>query len=246
MLALALLGCTHLPPHGAVEPAGEAAARARVEACVAAHGGLEAFYALGDVEVRVEDVWSSARIAPEQPGTPQMVYTARLNKGVVRFAEVDEVWGWDSVQAWALADGAPAEPPRPAFVPSYGYFFALPFKFLDPGLRYLDVGRRTVDGVEVDEVLVGFEEPLGAESDLYLLRIDAQTHELRSMLFTFRDMGRIIELEAAFQWQALEGVRVPQRLDITLVRPLERPMHSLTFAAPVSLEGFDPSAFEKP
>ena len=246
MIALLLLGCTHLPPRAALEPDAEADGRALVEACVEAHGGLEAFQTLGDVSMRVEDDWSAARIAPEQPGDPLVVYNVALQKGVAEFDGVDERWGHDSVQAWVIRDGASVPPERPAFFPSYGYFFSLPFKFLDPGVRYRSLGRRDVDGVAVDEVLVGFEEEPGRALDVYVLRIDAETHALRSMLFTFRDMGRLPELEAVFYWQELGDARVPERLEITLVRPVRKPMHHLTFADPVVLDGFEREAYEKP
>ena len=249
VLSLVLLGCTHLPPRAALEPDAEASGRALVEACVETHGGLEAFRALGDVSMRVEDRWQrlfGISIALEQPGDPLVVYNVALQKGAAGFAEVDERWGHDSVQAWVSRGGVAVPPERPAFFPSYGYFFSLPFKFLDPGVRYQALGRRSVDGVAVDEVLVGFEEEPGRALDVYVLRIDAETHELRSMLFTFRDMGRLPELEAVFHWQELGGARVPERLDITLVHPLRKPMHQLTFADPVILDGFDRGAYEKP
>ncbi len=184
MIALLLIGCSHLPP-ATLAPNAEARGRALLERCVEAHGGLEAFAALGDVSMRIEDRWHAARLAPEQPGDPLVVYNVALQKGVATFAASDERWGHDSVQAWEVRDGALSKPERPLFFPSYGYFFSLPFKLLDPGVRHQDLGMR--DGVH--EVMAAFEEKPGRNSDIYVLRLDPQTHRLRSMLGIGNSIG---------------------------------------------------------
>lgn len=242
MTLLLLLACTHIPKPSSGD--GDARGRELVQACVEAHGGLEAFHALGDLQVRVVDVWASSAMAPEQPGDPLLTFNPALNKGLATFDEADAVWGFDSVQAWAMVGGQPAEPPRPDFVPTYGYFLSLPFKFLDPGLITEHLGRAVFDGVEVEEVLVHFEEGVGA--DRYLLRIDAEDHALRGVSFTFMDMNPLVQLEARLDWQDLDGVSLPQRYDIRLVRPLQRPIHVITFEDPVVLEGFDRGTYERP
>ncbi|MCB9744709.1 MAG: hypothetical protein H6741_26990 [Alphaproteobacteria bacterium] len=240
MTLLLLLACSHIP-----RPSEEdAEAKALVEACVEAHGGLEAWAALGDVQVQVVDTWSSAAMAPYAPGDPQLTLNAPLGKGRVTFAEAEEVWGHDSVQAWALVDGAPAEPPRPDAIPTYSYFFSLPFKLADPGLRYEQLGAIELDGVAVEQVLVSFDEAVGA--DRYLLRIRADDHTLHSVLFTFMDMNPLVQLEASLDWQTLQGVRVPARYEIELLRPLRRPIHVITFEQPQVLQGFDRRAYERP
>ena len=240
-LLFILSACSHIPR---VDTSDADRARELVADCVEAHGGMTAWLALGDIQTRIVDRWSSEAIAPEAPGDPLFTYNVSLNKGLASFDEAADLWGFDSVEAWALVEGEAGPAPRPDFVPTYGYFLSLPFKFLDPGLLYSYAGRHERDGGEVEQVLVSFDPSISA--DRYLLSIDAETHQLREIRFTFRDMSRLIELEATLDWQRTGEVLLPERLDIQLIRPLSRSMHVISFVDLSVTDDFDRDRYEKP
>lgn len=240
---LLALACTQIPRSPRTP---EQQGRRLLEASVQAHGGQQAFEDLGDLSLRVVDVWHAERIAPEQPGDPLLVYNPALGKGVARFEDSDAVWGHDSVRPWAVEDGVEVPVARPLFVPTYGYFLSLPFKFLDPGVHSEALGPGSWQGAPVDQILVWFDEGVGSASDRYLVYLDPDSHRMVGMRFTFMDMGRLPQLEARMQFQSVEGVLLPLELDIFLVRPADTAMHTLRFEELERVEGFDRSTYEVP
>ncbi len=240
---LLTLACTQIPRAPRTP---EQEGRRLLQASVEAHGGQQAFEELGDLSLRVVDVWHAERIAPEQPGDPLLVYNPALGKGVAHFEDSDAVWGHDSVRAWATQGGAEVPVQRPLFVPTYGYFLSLPFKFLDPGVNSASMGPTEWQGQQVDQVLIWFDEGVGSASDRYLVYLDPDTHQVVGMRFTFMDMGRLPQLEARMQFQSVEALLLPLELDIFLLRPADTAMHTLRFEELARMEGFDRRAYEAP
>lgn len=243
MLLLLALACTQIPKTPR-DPQVEG--RALLQASVEAHGGLQAFEEVGDLSMRVEDVWHAQRIAPEQPGDPRLVYNPSLGKGVATFKESDAVWGHDSMKPWVMEGGVEVPVERPLFVPTYGYFLSLPFKFLDPGVNSESLGPVDWQGQSVDQVLVWFDVGVGSASDRYLLYLDPETHRLLGMRFTFMDMGRMPQLEARMTFQEVGDLWLPLELDIFLMRPVQTPMHTLRFEELVRVQDFERGKYEAP
>ena len=245
MLLVVALACTQIPRNAASQDP-QVQGRALLQASVDAHGGRVAFDEVGDLSMTVVDVWHAQRIAPEQPGDPLLVYNPALGKGVATFEESDAVWGHDSIRPWVTQGGVEVPVERPLFVPTYGYFLSLPFKFLDPGVNSESLGLVEWQGQSVEQVLVWFDDGVGSASDRYLLYLDPDSHRLLSMRFTFMDMGRMPQLEARMQFQEVEGLLLPLELDIFLIRPVDTPMHTLRFEGLERVQGFERSAYEAP
>ena len=253
MLMLLVACGTKLPKLEKLDADSEGAARALVERSVASHGGMAAFDALGDIHVVMTDVWSLKAAAPKRPGEGapfDLTFNSGLRKGLMVFPNSTTEWGYDSVEAWIATDGERGYKglAAPTFdVPTYAYFLSLPFRFLDDGLHYRNMGQREYGGTTVDEVAISFDEGLGAVQDRYVVRFDAETGRMVSTDFTVKEVSATAEATSDFpDWVDVEGVLMPATMDVRMIRPFKTPMHKVTWAEHAHVRDFDRSLYEKP
>ena len=156
-----------------------------LEESVAAHGGVERFRAVRD--------WS---IVADRRLEGDPVVNEIYEEYLLRDVAVEQtllvkkrggsvlVFGHDGRNGFALTDGrlrndegAPGE----GYYRAHGEYYlrALPFKWLDPGVRAEYAGRETADGRELDLLRVTAEENVGkAWKDVWVAAIDRETHLL--------------------------------------------------------------------
>ena len=229
--------------------------RAIVTRGVDAHGGRETWDALGDVVFEVEDTWHGMASlgAPWPVSDPsfRLTYDFGLNKGRIEFdALPDEVWGFDSVEGWKQVgaerryDGIEGVT---FIVPTVAYFIASPFKFMDDGVFAHSAGRKTVDGRELDAVLLTFGEGVGFVQDRYEAFFDPETHQLVYVTFTVYEQSSIVEGDAWYtQWQQVGDLLLPKTIEIGGIRPITMDAHTLEVGEIDLAPDVKPGAYEKP
>ncbi|MCA9771531.1 MAG: hypothetical protein KC466_03925 [Myxococcales bacterium] len=261
LLAVAALaaGCSKLPEPkdlSGEEQALRERGRALVERAVAAHGGLDRWRALGDVAWTMRDTWSGigGLVGPgfpvDDPRT-RYFFNWSLNKGRMEFLDAPGVaWGHDSREGWCEEGGRRTyDRAKDAtfLVPTEAYFFALPFKFLDPGVVQYDAGRREADGKTWETALITFEAGVGVVQDRYLAYFDPETGRLGRVTFTVLEQpGGAEGLARYTEWQVAGGLVVPKRIDLDAISPISFYLHSLSFEAVDLSPAFDRRLYEKP
>lgn len=260
LLALLAAGCSsRIPTRAQLEAdqlGDEARGRRVVERAVAAHGGRAAFDALEDVTFRLTDDWhglasSTSPWPVPDPAVLSYTYNFGLNKGRIEFADDPTlVWGHDSVEGWIEISGRRTydDVDTATFaVPTEAYFVALPFKFLDPGVRLSWAGMREHDGRSLETVLVAFDDGVGAVQDRYLAYFDPDDGRLVYTTFTVYEESSFLEGSAFYPaWQHVDGLLLPERIEVGAVRPFEMDAHTL-IVSDVDLDAdVDPRTYEKP
>ncbi|MCA9773849.1 MAG: hypothetical protein KC466_15635, partial [Myxococcales bacterium] len=126
--------------------------RALVARGAAAHGGVARFRALGVVAARIDDDWTWIGRAwsdwPIDPAQGVVRADFGLHKALLVFDRPAGLrWGFDSVGGWSAVDGARVldskTDGRASFMlRTIGYYWTLPFRFLEAGARYRALGIR--------------------------------------------------------------------------------------------------------
>ncbi len=194
-------------------------ARRLVEGVVEAVGGLEALYALRDVEYTYtyrradgsEDVSLERYLFDGERSWARYEKMRGMPEGVSRVTQ-----GYDGSETWVTHDGQLVEDPevirRADFSRKTNYYwFAMMFKLTDPGTRHEYEGTRTVDGVEYDVVRMTFGEGVGDVQDTYLLYINPRTHLVDQFLYTVLDYGRTQPSLKRVTYREVEGLMLPVR-----------------------------------
>jgi len=259
MLTLTLLACaTHIPFPGDITATDADSGRAVLEWSADHHGGLAAWRAIGDMQVTLHDDWPGllpSMNAPPYPELPQLMtfsYSYDLDKGSLVFHDQGStIWGHDSVEGWVSEGGVRTYEhiPEATFqVPTFAYFLALPFKLLDDGALRYAMPPALLDGRPVERVLVTFEDGVGLVKDRYLVSVDARTGELVHVAFTVADNGENVEADAWYEeWVVVDGVKLPTRIRIGVLRPLElETLHIFTMRDYDLDAEVDPASYEKP
>ncbi len=250
-----VVACTHIPPPARL-PDDAGRGRELLAAAVAAHGGREAFFALGDLRVRIADHWHTEMSRPHWPGGEDVLvatFNPELDKVRLAFAgDPDDAWGHDSVEGWVQVDGrraydADLVAEASFWAPTLAWFLEMPFRLLDDAAIVRDAGPGELEGRTLDRVAVTFPPGVGTATDRYLAWLDPATHRLVALDYTVRDQGRIPEGRAFYRaWQDLEGVLLPRRTEMRVIRPLPLPLHDLDWTDPRRLAHFDRTLYEKP
>ncbi|MCA9774040.1 MAG: hypothetical protein KC466_16590 [Myxococcales bacterium] len=230
--------------------------RAWVARSVAVHGGYEAWSALGDVAFTMRDTWEGLGdfLGPDFPvDDPQVRYHYHygLNKGRMSFAGArGAAWGHDSREGWCEQGGERTYDrvdDATFIVPTLAYFFALPFKFADPGVRPYYAGRRDYHGAGAESVLITFGEGVGVVQDRYLAFFDPATARLVGTTYTVKEKPFTPEADAQYlAWREVGGLVMPGRIEIDLIRPLTGDLQTMEFFD-IDLDAeFDRRLYEKP
>ena len=208
--------------------------RAIVERAVAAHGGVDAWRSVGEARITYQDDWSwplsVTSVQPAADVAVDLTFDYHGHRGRMTFPEHPGiVWTYRDAQGRVHEDGESADDEGATFlVPTVAYFFALPFKFLDPGVILEHAGTREHDGVEMDAVLVTFEEGVGAVQDRYIALFHPETHRLVWTAFTVYEQTSVGEGAASYtDWVDVDGLALPQRIDIGSVRPISAHVHTM-------------------
>lgn len=215
--AFALAACALLLTPAPAEAQKDA--RRLVEQVVEAVGGLDALYALHDVEYtytyRRAD--GSETVTLERyvfDGELSWARYERMPQWPDGVSEVIE--GYDGAGTWVTHDGEPVDDPeviqRADFRRKTNYYwFAMMFKLADPGTNHEYVGTRTVDGVDHDVVRMTFGEDVGDVQDTYLLYIDPETHLVDQFLYTVMDYDMTRPSLKKVTYREVEGLMLPVR-----------------------------------
>ncbi|HMB69629.1 MAG TPA: hypothetical protein VKU85_09955 [bacterium] len=136
-----------------------------------AHGGLEAWRALGSMTF--VDSWSTGLAG-------RVTMETGSRRAVLELTGSDAVAAWDGAKVWSVH--WPAEMPPPRFLVGLNwYFLNLPWLVHDPGVRLAEEGTVTVgdDPTQYVAVRMTFGEGVGdTPDDYYLLYIHPETWRL--------------------------------------------------------------------
>jgi len=259
LLSLALVACaTHIPQPTDITTTDSDSGRSVLEWSAAHHGGLTAWRAVDDLQVQLHDDWPGvfpSALAPPYPHLPQdmtLTYNYQLDKGTLAFGDATRtIWGHDSVEGWVSEYGRRTyqDVPEATFqVPTFAYFLALPFKFLDDGALIYAMPPALIAGRPVEQVLVTFEDGVGTVQDRYLVSVDARTGELVHIALTVADNGDGVEVDAWYEdWEVVDGLKLPTRIRIGLLRPLSLELlHVFTMSDYDLTVEVNPASYEKP
>ncbi len=123
-------------------------------------------------------------------------------------------------------------------------------KLLDPGLNYSYEGTQNVNGINYDLVKITFEKGVGDVSDAYLLYINPQTNLVDQFLFTVQDFGITDPFIMKFEYEEIEGVKLPVKRKYTKSNwkgeVLEEPWNDEIMSDIKFHNGFKKSNFDKP
>ena len=189
-LALVLAGCgaDRAAPSAAQAASRAADAEARLTstdagrtawAAIAAHGGLERWYANGPLRFRYAYTRLDSLGEPtDAPALDTRQTVDTWSARAVHALAADEAtrFGWTGAEAWAVpsADALPTDARFWSLTPYY--FVGMPFVLADPGVRLAAADPLTVEGRTYDQVYVTFEPGTGdAPDDYYYLLVDPET-----------------------------------------------------------------------
>lgn len=223
-----LLGCSGPPQTGPDTDADPA--RAIVRRAIDAHGGMDAWNRLRDVNWR-ETFLPFSEGKPETPTvrrtyfkkSPEGRLMIRLEQRDGRIEQLDEnsrvhtpvvpgllVTAFDGRDAWWSVDGVVDTSERGKryaryITKAFAYWFALPFKLLDPGvtLKLLEPERRY--DKDFDRVEVTFDSGVGDNpTDGYIYLFDRETGRIHDI--DFWRVGRRDTRPRLGQWRNYEQV----------------------------------------
>jgi len=147
------------------------------------------------------------------------VYSKRENY-VFPQVEGEVVHGYNGSDAWATINGKLVEDPEilkftDFFRKTNFFWFAMMQKLLDPGINYSYEGKRNVNGIDYDIVIISYEQGVGDVSDKYLLYINPKTHLVDQFLFTVLDFNITEPYLMKVEYEEVYGVQLPARRKAT-------------------------------
>lgn len=124
------------------------------------------------------------------------------------------IQGYDGTTTWETVDGVRTTDPQALKMADFlrktnFYWFAMTFKLLDPGMRYVYEGRRKVGKTSYEVVRIGFEQGVGDVSDTYVVYINPNTWRIDQFLFTVLDFGMTEPLLMKVDYDRVDGVLLP-------------------------------------
>jgi hypothetical protein len=201
-----------------------------LEEAVAAHGGLERFRAVRDWHIVADRKIEGDSVANEiyeeyllRDGASEKTLLVKMREGSVL------VFGHDGKTGFALTDGRLRDDEGAlgeAYYRAHGEYYlrALPFKWMDPGVRVEYAGRETTEGRELDLLHVTAEENVGkAWKDVWVAAIDRETHLLWEARLTHHRENETwmgppatgtTEITYRYtDYRDVSGLRIPHRLE---------------------------------
>ncbi|MGI8891695.1 MAG: DUF6503 family protein [Chthoniobacterales bacterium] len=188
-------------------------ARAQLDRCLEAHGGLSKWRSFAGVEYDL--TWKSAKGEKKD----HQLFDLHTRDGLITSDKYSlgsshgEVW----VKPGLAALGG--TPPR-FYMGTPFYFFGMPFVFGDPGAKQESLGKKMFQGQEYDAVKITFGQGTGdTPDDYYVVYLDPSSAQLKMVYYvvTYPAMrkGRAVSaLEPhaiVFKdWQKVEGLLVPK------------------------------------
>ncbi len=171
------------PAHLRDSPAGQVLLRA-----IEAHGGWRAWTAAGAAEFDWE--------ARHGTGGEAKVTRARvkldLHGGRVRLEDVESavVQAWDGSEAWTEPADAPLDAPARFVTRTEHFWFCLPWKLADPGVRLERLEDEERDGKRFERVRATYEPGVGdSPQDWYIYYFNAESALLEMVVFTVTFFG---------------------------------------------------------
>jgi hypothetical protein len=201
-----------------------------LERTVAAHGGIERFRAIRDWRIVADRLLDDAEVANEvyeeyllREGAAEKTLLLKKREGSLL------VFGHDGKAGFALTDGRLRDDPGAAgesYYRAHGEYYlrALPFKWMDPGVRVDYAGRETREGRELELLRITAEENVGrAWKDVWVAAIDRETHLLWEARLTHHrendtwmsppQTGTTEILYRYTDYREVSGLRIPHRLE---------------------------------
>ncbi|MEM7230457.1 MAG: hypothetical protein AAF432_16785 [Planctomycetota bacterium] len=185
---------------------------AKLTQTLQAHGGLDRWNAIGQLQYTVPDFPLGAKA----PMNFRHIADVKLRRHLM--VSDDYRLGFDGNNAWAINGDAAGIPAR--FV-THGnsYFVMMPFVFADAGATVTDLGTRYLDGATYDALGVSYADGDTADDD-YVLFIDQQTRRLKLIHFTVTyaairgdtPVNEVPRKALVFDnWQDVDGLLLPQK-----------------------------------
>ncbi len=201
-----------------------------IEKTVAAHGGIDRFRAIRDWHIVADRRLDGAEAASEvyqeyllRDGAAEKTLLVKKREGSLL------VFGHDGHQGFALTDGQlrdDAGAPGEAYYRAHGEYYlrALPFKWMDPGVRVEYAGRETADGRDLELLRITAEENVGkAWKDVWVAAIDRETHRLWEARLTHHrenetwmspPVSGTTEIRYRYSdYREVSGLQIPHRLE---------------------------------
>lgn len=191
-------------------PGGKLVARA-----IAAHGGLEQWFARGPLRFRFTYTPVDAAQPPRDSFQVIDTWSARARHTMPD--DQTQQFGWDGKQAWSTDESLDAMRPRFWSLTPF-YFVAVPFVFADEGVNLKAEGEITFEGRTYDLVRATFAEGTGdAPDDFYVVYIDRETSRVGGVRYVvsypafFPDGGHSPEKFMAYDGeQRVDGIMFPE------------------------------------
>jgi hypothetical protein len=197
---------------------------------VAAHGGIERFRAIRDWHIvadrRLEGAEAAREIYEEyllRDGSAEKTLLLKKREGSVL------VFGHDGRAGFAVTDGRLRDDPGAAgesYYRAHGEYYlrALPFKWMDPGVRVEYAGREVKEGRELELLRITAEENVGrAWNDVWVAAIDIETRLLWEARLTHHrenetwmsppGTGTTEIVYRYTDYREVSGLRIPHRLE---------------------------------
>ena len=169
-----------------------------------AHGGVDSWKKYGTLSYDLT----------KRGGSEKLLTDLHTRKVLLTLA--DYQIGYDGQDVWISPNKAAMGGGSPRFYHNLNfYFFALPFVFADPGIRYEVLADREIGGKVYDAIKISFDDGVGdASGDYYIAHFDQETHQLYLLLYTVTYFsGESNENYNAIiyhEWQNAGGLLVPR------------------------------------
>lgn len=210
-----LTGCSRASANEAARPGSAAAsvprdqaARALLEECLAAHGGLERYRAFGTMRYETVGFPLNPVVATRAKGTVELATRYNRIDGEGFSAGFDGKAGWKVLRPDVLAM------PIRGYVLGNYYFLAFPFVFADESAVLSDGGTKRYRGKEYRVLNVGFGRGTGhhSEPDEFAIYIDPQTKRVAMANYSVKEFGLARVTWEYREWQTADGIVTPARV----------------------------------
>ena len=165
------------------------------------------------------------------------------------------VQGYNGRESWVTLDGTLMDDPEALKLADFTrktniYWFCMMPKLLDPGVNYSYEGKRKVDGIDYELVMITFGDDVGDTSDKYLLYINPETHLVDQFLFTVMAFDIKDPYLMKVEYEEVSGINLPVRKKLTKSNwkgeILEETWTEETMTDIKFNNGFNKSDFNKP
>ncbi len=238
--------------------------RRLLEEAVAVHGGLERFRAVRDWRIVADRKIEGDSVENEvyeedllRDGAAERTLLVKKREGLTL------VFGHDGRTGFALTDGRLRDDEAAAgegYYRAHGEYYlrALPFKWMDPGVRVEYAGSETSEGKELYLLRITAEENVGNDwKDVWVAAIDRETHLLWEARLTHHrenenwmsppETGTIEITYRYTDYREVSGLRIPHRLEYFAEgrKSGENVIRTMEIDSGLAAELFSPEAHRK-